>query len=424
MSETIEINRKLIDEKFSAMQTLLSAIYPSLITFYCMCDKRPVKGVTIRLNTKYGISPVIEYGPKFIEYLSIPVFACLISIELFRLLLHHPTSRLMHPLDRTLRASNVVCTDPKILAFKIPESIQAEFPSLDMIEFMDPSFNRKEDCYLEKIFSILSNNDNNNNTDDNANDGMSNGGSSSDNNDSDDFESESDAIKKHFTSNNNAKNTEGWGENEMIDAQVAEAVNRQSIKDWGNLPAHLKEKIQEANAKKFDPRTIIKRFVKSVIANWYKFNRMKVYRRDVELSGIFPGKVHGEQSKVLFAVDSSASMAEEQIAKAIGVFQSAFRHGECYYCFWDAACSQIVKEEKTAKNVVVEGGGGTNPQCVIDKINEEKLRFDGIVFITDCYFRWDKPNTKASVFILQTDDATDVPEWCRAHLKMSDVERL
>lgn len=423
------MNEKLtIDEKFSKAQSLMSILYPSLVSFYCLCEKNEIDDVTLRLKTKTGMKCTIEYGSKFIDAISVKSLCVLICTEMFRLMLHHPTTRLQYPVNLTLEASNYICIDNKTLEINLPSEIKNIFPNKKHLKELDNNFDVENDLYLEKVFSLLLNNQvenesNSENTNDNE---ESNGEKENETENEKEYESEEDALKKHYSVKNNIKNTEEWGENEIIDAQVAENVNRQSVAEWSNLPSSIREKIMFANQKKFDPRTVIKNFVRSVFSPFYNFSRMRNYRRDERLTGIIPGKIHGQMANVLFAIDTSGSMKLDEIERGISVFKSALKHAKCSYCFWDTSCSPFFELDERTKNYTEYdiSCGGTDPQCVIDKIKEENKKYDGIVFITDCYFKWVEPEIKSTVFILQTDDSGSVPEWCRRHLKMSDIEKL
>ena len=59
-----------VGEKFAKAQRLVAAIYPSLTSFYLMCNIHEVPDVTFRLNTRAGLSPTLEYSKKFIDSLT------------------------------------------------------------------------------------------------------------------------------------------------------------------------------------------------------------------------------------------------------------------------------------------------------------------------------------------------------------------
>jgi len=542
-----------ISEKFASSQKIISSIFPSLISFYAMCEKYEKKDITIRLNTRISRCPILEYNPAFINIISENVLAALISVELFRLILHHPTTRLLLPAEICYQASNIICTRVEILNWNIAQHIQDYFPDVHEIE-KEPGFNVAEDMFLERVFNILMNRceRNSNNlpdnkkqngknqknqsgsgyeqeqeqpgngenqqtektktkedknakdsqedeksenkknqkkdkskdkskeedsndedededesddsddsdeaedepddgddsdgsddySDDDYEDGKSgNSGSnnqeSSNKNDSEkkkdpkedynNYKDEADALEKHFRMQNMRKNTEGWGENSIIDQKVQSQVEREKSNpmNWGIMPSDIKELITIANRVKMDPRAVLRSFARSVFSTFTSFTKRKPSKKDPNQDwiGYIPGKVYEQQSKVLFAVDTSGSMREEQIAKAIAFFMSALSQADVYFCWWDAKCGTIQKLKKRQPQMEIVGGGGTVPMCVLDKVRDEKLKFDGIVYITDCYFEFPNPLGKEKIFIMRTDDAAPAPDWCKWVLSFKDIER-
>ena len=115
------------EEKFEKMQQQMYLIYPSLGSFYNMCNKRALpkeSKVTLRLNVCEGSAPIIEYTEDFMKTLSVETFTILMSIELFRLLLHHPTTRMQVSRSLTVQASNFICSDSKIRNFIMPAHLK------------------------------------------------------------------------------------------------------------------------------------------------------------------------------------------------------------------------------------------------------------------------------------------------------------
>lgn len=396
-----------ISNKFGNAVKLMGTKYPSLISFYCLCDKQEIEDCTFRLNTRIGMVPVIEYNPKFINAISLYTMRALLSIEMFRLILHHSTIRVMHPVVTCIKASNIICLNHDILSTRMDPDIIELFPSKSDITKLDPNFDFEKDGFLEKIFAIL------NKAEQNESHFItipSESNKTSDN-DSDKFTSEKDAIKEHFSKRNQEKCTEGWGENHLIDERIKAEVNKEAknVKNWSKMPADLRNKILAANKNEYNIMAVLNNFARSVMSDNWRITRNRLsIRFPAELE--IPGKVHELKSKVLFAIDTSGSMNEEEIIKGITFMQKTIRNAEVYYCWWDASCTDIlrVKEPKPMRPF---GGGGTDPQCVLGKIEKEHLKFNGIVFITDCGFSWRKPNKKFPIMILQTDDAVKPPSW-------------
>lgn len=432
-----------VDEKFEKMQQLMFIVYPSLSSFYCMCNKHAVNGkdITLRLNTIEGSAPIIEYDEGFIGRLSVESLTVLTSIELFRLLLHHPTCRMQPDRSLTVQASNFVCCDSKIVNFVLPAELKRVCPKVTDLMVLDPKFNVKEDLFLEKVYTILSkqqqeqqpdesqNSEGTESTesngskegDDNQQQGNNNGNGGSSKSQS---EEEQDALANHFSPKQSGKNSEAWGENEIIDSQVSNEVNKKALSSWSDVGEGMIKMILKANELQFDPRSVLKRFATSVFSDAISFTRMRPNRRLPGMTGIIPGKRHDMKAKVLFAIDCSGSMSEEEIDRACGVVNSSLKHADTYYCFWDCKCSDFSQKRNKRSDFNGLGGGGTNPECVIKKLEEEKERFDGLVFITDCYFDWEQPKGKHKIFILHTADAAEPPAWCKWHLGMNDIEKI
>lgn len=431
------------DEKFCKMQQLIFTIYPSLSSFYCMCQKRVVpkeSEVTMRLNVREGSVCYLEYSEEFLQTLSVESLTVLVSIELFRLLLHHPTTRLQANHGLTMQASNYVCCDKKILNAIIPQRLMQAWPKVADLIKMDASFDEKEDKYLERIYAILERQkQNGGNGQDQAstgNSGKSNGNDSSGSgkgknksnngsggNDKSEEEKEGESLERHFSPQQSEKNTEGWGENEMVDAQVSSEVNKRQLSSWSDVGDGMAKQIISANETHFDPRSVLRRFTTSVFSDVISFTRMRPNRRLPGMTGIIPGKRHAMKARVLFAIDCSGSMAEDEITRACDVVNSSLKHAEAWYCFWDCKCSDFTQKKSKTSDFDGLGGGGTNPACVIRKLEAEKARFDGIVFITDCYFDWQEPDCKSKIFILHTKNAGNPPDWCKFHLGMDDIEK-
>ena len=434
-----------VGEKFAAAQRIISALYPSLTSFYLMCNLREVNDdITLRLNTKFGLNASLEYNASFINSLTSQTLSILVSIELFRLVLHHPTTRLLYPTDICYKASNIICTDDStIMTLPIDRTVKAKFPVFDDIKKLDAELDPKVDFYLEHIFNILYKNmpkqeEQEPNNTPGPNSGGSGGSSASDGSSPNDSEGETGqesedlqekerkAINKHFNSNNMKKATEGWGENDMLDTKIRNQVQRemQNVTSWGRMPGQMKDRIKKYNELIYDPRAIFTNFTRSVFSTVETFTRMKPPRRlGQRYIGIIPGKRHEQRAKVLIAFDSSGSMSDDDLAKGLGFMESCLRHAEIYYCWWDCICTEFTKIRSPKPEYDLSGRGGTNPQCVIDKLDDEKIKFDGLVLFTDCYFSWDRPDVRQDICIVQTDKSGTPPAWVDWTFKLKDLAR-
>ena len=426
-----------ISEKFAAAQRLVSAIYPSLTSFYIMCNKRIVPGITFRLNTRTGSSIILEYSMDFIDSISVNTLAILLSIEMFRLILHHPTSRLLYPVNICYKASNIICTDTdNILTLPIDPETKRMFPSSKELQQIDKTFDLTKDFYLERVFAVLNNaekdseekkGDSAGNSSDASGEGTGDSGDTGNSSEKElsGADREREAIKRHFSQQNMEKSIENWGENEMLDTKIRNKVLKEMQNPgWGRMPGDMKERIRKLNEVVYDPRAIFAKFTRSVFSTVETFTRMKPPRRAGQnYIGIIAGKRHEQQAKVLIAFDSSGSMSDEDLEKGLGFMENCLRHAEVHYCWWDCNCTDFTKVRMPKPDYEVTGRGGTNPQCIIEKLKETKAKFDGIVVFTDCEFEWDRPNTKYDICIVRTDRSAEPPDWVKWSFKLKDLVR-
>lgn len=425
-----------VGEKFAKAQRLVAAIYPSLTSFYLMCNIHEVPDVTFRLNTRAGLSPTLEYSKKFIDSLTSNTLCVLLTIELFRLILHHPTSRLLYPVHICYRASTIICTDPDILTLPMDTVVKEKFPSFDEVKKINPELDYKTDFYLEKIFAVLNSkeqeekdtNEKRENPDGDSGGSSDNEGGGADGEGGEQpspEEIERESLKKHFSPENTAKSVEQWGENEMLDTKVRNKILREmQTGGWGRMPGYMKDRIKKHNELQYDPRAIFAKFTRSVFSTVCSFTRMKPPRRAGQrYIGIIPGKRHEQQAKVLIAFDSSGSMNDDDLAKGLGFMECSLRHAEVWYAWWDCSCTDFEKVRFPKPEYDLSGRGGTNPQCVIDKIKETKEDFDGVILFTDCEFKWEQPKTKLNICIVRTDRSSDPPKWVKWAFKLKDLAK-
>ena len=315
-------------------------------------------------------------------------------------------------------------------------AVKEKFPSFDEVKKINPELDYKTDFFLEKIFAVLNSeeqeekdtNEKRENPDGDSGGGSDNEGGGAGGEGGDQLsleEIERESLKKHFSPENTAKSVEQWGENEMLDTKVRNKILREmQTGGWGRMPGYMKDRIKKYNELQYDPRAIFAKFTRSVFSTVCSFTRMKPPRRAGQrYIGIIPGKRHEQQAKVLIAFDSSGSMNDEDLAKGLGFMECSLRHAEVWYAWWDCSCTDFEKARFPKPEYDLSGRGGTNPQCVIDKIKETKEDFDGVILFTDCEFKWEQPKTKLNICIVRTDRSSDPPKWVKWAFKLKDLAK-
>lgn len=443
-----------IDEKFSSALSHINANCSYYNRFYNLFEHRETdeKGVTLRINMIDSVHPILEYNPAFMNRINSACLAVLLCAEINRILLHHCTKRRMPNPTLNYTASNIVCYDPSIanLFNACVETVVfgKELPNdqnPEILKLLPNNYSHDRDCQLEVLYKMLSKNEelkqmttlpnagngapenqqSNGKTDGEGN--QSGAGSNSKSNDKKDKSDDNkqsknsnksgsskdirDALKEHFAGNPD-KQTEKWGDNDIATATISQRVNSMDAADWGNMPGSLRERVMAANRQVVDPRVALRHFIGTAYSNNLCDTRMKINRRLPELSGLIPGKRHEQTFKIGMFADASGSMTEDNIKLCIDTVNNFIKfEAEVHFAWWDTKCEVPAEHLKPMHEANVTGGGGTDPQCILDMMKKNKLHYDGIIVMTDCYFNWPMPKEYKNVFIIRTPNAGEAPEW-------------
>lgn len=381
--------------------------------------------VTARVNMVDDYVAKFEYNPAFVEQLSYPSLAALVVTALNRMLLQHCTTRLLPNGSAHLMASTLIAADASLNAFFLQERTTNDLgkyipsdndPSIKPI--LGESYDPAKDKFLEHLYNCFNKSEQFKKMCQGGGDGdPSDGSNGADEGDA--HEKEKNAIKKHF-SPKNIKTAEKWGKNSQIKAQIQAAVRGMKTSDWGNMPAGLRDSIVAANMNVIDPRQPLKRFIATAMSEDMEWDRLHYpIPYGDEYIGKIPGTRYSYRHKLLIAIDSSGSMYQNDLKLAVSAVNQFVKAGsEVEYCWWDCESTLPAKAQRKINKAEVSGGGGTDPNCVIEMLHKNHLEYDGLIFITDNGFSWSRPNEFRKIFIIKTSDATKSPEWCRAEMSM------
>lgn len=366
---------------------------------WTMIEKVPSKQVsTISVSTK-SKNVHIKYNPNFISKLSLERLELVMLTETVRVLLRHPTTRLLNPKEASKLASNItVYENVNKTACKTndPE-----------VEKLFKEFEMEHDQYFEEYFrniiDKMNNPENQKLMDALKASSCSIRSGESRNTDAEgytEFDSEKDAMKEYNNPFNGS--ADEWGENSEWDETVKSHVSelKKSGKNWGKHTGSLQDTIMAASKSGIDYRSLLANFAQSVRKNEKYSSRMK-YNRRYGLDA--PGKRTKETSKILFAIDVSGSMSDADVAEGLAIVNHTCRHSELTYLIFDTEIKMVEKNFKRAKkSFKICGRGGTDVQQVIEYA--DKGNYDGLVIFTDGYLeKTTKPKCTNVVWLLTED---------------------
>jgi len=455
-----------ITDKFANALSHINAMCPAYLNFYGLMSHRQTNDekVTIRMNMQDDIHAILEYNPEFVNKISSQTLSYLIVTELNRILLHHCTKRRMPDSKMNFFASNIVCCDPTNnslftlneetadLARSMPNDNNPNVKAL-----LGPTYQHERDCVLEILYGLLGQGQQQQQSGKGGKGSSQQGQQSQDINgdgsvdgqqqpgdgdgepqkgrgrqkhrggtESEQTKQEREALKQHFGTKNANEMTEKWGENDLANSEISQRVRKMGPTDWGSMPSNLRDKIIAANLQVIDPRKPLKNFIATAYSNNMVDTRMKPSRRLPDMVGKIPGKRHTQEFKLGIFADASGSMGQDNLELAVACINQFIRNGSLVeYGWWDCSCTKPEKQLKPMPSCNVIGGGGTDPQCILKMMKENKLEYDGIIVITDCGFSWPKPKEYKKIFIIKTPDACNAPDWVGdRQMTMKDVHTI
>ena len=457
-NETLEKANKNLEDAVKLMQ-----FEPAILTYFGLCDLKPVKDpqVTLRLNCRgTGAAINMEYNPMWVVRIEeASILAYCMYCECLRIALHHITTRKNFPIDCFKKASDYICFDKdqrSVVNVHKPEVLKVmdTFPTKNKFheEAKDYKFDNANDWFLEKVFAVLNdikqkqgggskmgqgqgqgqgqgkgqgkgNGSGQGKGGQGQGQGQGQGSGNGQNQNGQGGDGTRQALEEYLDSSEQGaeKATEGWEENTLVDQEIQEITHHIAEQGytWGQISGGLLQAILAANTPKFDPKTVLRRFKANTVDKFTEDTRMRPDRRkafDV------PGKRHKFRSRILIAIDCSGSMSDSDVERGCAIINKFVKHADVSYCFWDGCCGPFTTQKQKTSEFRLVGRGCTNPDCVIEAIKERKAKFDGLVFITDCYFDWERPEHQANkVFIIHTKDHGEVPSWVKYSL---DFEQL
>lgn len=423
---------------------------PMLLGAWSLVEKVADKNTeTIGIDSR-SQPPQILFNPNFINSLNDEVLEHILANQCFKLLLRHPTTRLKKPKEVASLSSDITVNQ---MAMKNLPNIDGIF---DVIPMPD-KFKLEKNQWFEKYFRDLMDKLEESNeqvnkmfgqkgqgqpqpgqgdssggegdgdsegggsgNEDGDGEGQSSGGGEGQqdpNKDEDGFPkvgSQKDAIKKMMDPRGDTN--KNWGENDVLDADVQNMVNERkgSSKMWGKFSADFMNDIVAANTPKISWKEIIRRFNTSVVTTNTISTRKKANRRfDLDA----PGRRRIYTTKIIFAVDVSGSMSDDDLAEGFAVINSVCRHAELEYVLFDTEIKLVEKKMKKAKDKFkIKGRGGTDFEMMCRYA--DKTKADGMIIYTDGYAPAPNPPKSCKVLWLLTGKDNKPPvDWgFSAHL--------
>jgi predicted metal-dependent peptidase len=180
---------------------------------------------------------------------------------------------------------------------------------------------------------------------------------------------------------------EGIGEAEerVMKSQLDRIIKQSAdltTKKRGTVPGHIKDYLIElANIEppKFNWKAYIRRFVGTSTKVYVKKTRRKENVKFEDAAGI---KVKRKQN-LLLAIDTSASVTEDELEEFMNEIYHIWKTGVDITIIQCDTHIRSIDEYKGDFKIAVHGRGGTVFDPVLEYFNEQRQRFNSLIYFTD-----------------------------------------
>jgi len=185
----------------------------------------------------------------------------------------------------------------------------------------------------------------------------------------------------------------------------------------GNLPAGVKRILQELTAPKLNWRELLRMQLESTIKSDYTW--MRASRKGWHMDAVMPGQKPDELIDIAIAIDASGSidsrMLKDFISETQGIMDQ-FASYKIHLITFDTRVYNPAQYNSdnldSMLDYEVEGGGGTDFDCIFEYLKEEQIEPKRLVVFTDGYpfGSWGDELYADTVWILH-GTTTIVPPW-------------
>lgn len=174
---------------------------------------------------------------------------------------------------------------------------------------------------------------------------------------------------------------------DAIDWKIATIQAAEQVKNSGKLPAQLQRLVEEAAQPRVDWRDQLRRFMTQIGRDDYSWSRPN--RRFLSAGLYLPGAYSENMGEVVIGIDTSGSIDDKTLqafAAEIRAITAMTRPSKVHVVYCDAEVNHVDEfgphEEIQLKP---HGGGGTAFEPVFDYVEENDIKPECLVYLTDLY---------------------------------------
>jgi predicted metal-dependent peptidase len=181
-------------------------------------------------------------------------------------------------------------------------------------------------------------------------------------------------------------------EKEALAKDVDQALRQGAILA-GKMSANVPREISDVLEAKVDWREAMREFVTSFCADKDESTWRRPSRRWIGQDVYMPSMIGESVGRIVIGIDMSGSIGDEEVGQFLGEVKKicdTVKPEGIDLLYWDTRVCQHEKyEQDQLDNLLAStkprGGGGTDPQCIVDYMNNKKIKAECAVILTDGY---------------------------------------
>lgn len=190
-------------------------------------------------------------------------------------------------------------------------------------------------------------------------------------------------------------------EQEQLGRDIDQALRQGGIyagKVGGNMPREIGELLKP----KVDWREVLRRFVRTSLKDRDSVSWRRAHKNYLWQDIILPSIMGKRVKHLVIAMDTSGSIQGQLLTEFLSEMNGIVRDtgaDRVDVVYWDTEVAGHEIHKGSNKDIVhktsPKGGGGTDPDCVVDFMAEHDLKPDALIMLTDGYMHTNKPKWAA-----------------------------
>ena len=205
-------------------------------------------------------------------------------------------------------------------------------------------------------------------------------------------------------------------EKEALAKDIDQALRQGAILA-GKMSANVPREISDVLQAKVDWREALREFITSFCADKDESTWRRPSRRWIGQDVYMPSMIGEAVGRIVIGIDMSGSIGQEEIGQFLGEVQNICERVKpegIDLLYWDTRVCQHEKYEQDQLDNLLSstkprGGGGTDPQCIVDYMNDKKIKAECAVILTDGYVcSWGEGWSCPTLWGITTDMTSEI----------------